>query len=342
MSEQGKPGGHAQPSGHAASSGHAAPSERHAPSELSGASTSVRGQIGADDPTDGATATAGPAHGAITGARPRENRLDATFRRLRDAGEMGLFPYLTAGFPDPATCATLLEAIAESGADGLELGIPFSDPLADGVTLQRASERALQHGVTLRTAFELVRGLRRSHALPVVFMSYVNPLLAYGLDRLCVDAAEAGVDAFIVPDLPFEEAPQFQAACISAGLHFVYMVAPTSPSERMDAVGARAAGFVYCVALVGTTGARSSLSADLPTFLRSVRSHVAAPLVAGFGIAKPEHVSALAGLVDGAIVASALADLIERTEPERVEAAVRGYVREMKEATRLGTAAGAR
>jgi tryptophan synthase alpha chain len=272
----------------------------------------------------------------------RPNRLDATFARLRAAGELGLFPYLTAGFPDLTTCATLLDAIAESGADGLELGIPFSDPLADGVTLQRASAKALEGNFSLRDALGLVRGLRQRHQLPVVIMSYLNPLLAYGLPELCQDAAAAGVDGFIVPDLSLEEAPAFQAACASAGLHYVYMAAPTSGEDRLANVGGRAGGFVYCVALVGTTGARTSLSTDLPEFLARVRGHVSAPLVVGFGISTSAHVSALVGKADGVIVASALADLIERTEPEHVGDAVRAAVRELKGATRTEATAGAR
>jgi len=265
----------------------------------------------------------------------RTNRLDATFARLRASGELALFPYLTAGFPDATTCAALLAAIAEGGADGLELGIPFSDPLADGVTLQRASARALDGGMTLVKALELVHGLRaRNDDVVVNMMSYVNPLLAYGLPRLIRDAAEAGVDAFIVPDLPFEEANEFQAACVAEGLHYVYLVAPTSTDDRLRAVGERAGGFVYCVTLLGTTGARSSLSGDLPSFLATARARISAPLVAGFGISTPEHIRALAGQVDGAIVGGALADLIERTEPERVEDAVRQFVRALKDATR--------
>ena len=270
------------------------------------------------------------------------DRLDATFARLRASGELGLFPYLMAGYPDLPTCATLLDAVADSGADGIELGIPFSDPLADGVTLQRAGARALEQGVTLKDALDLVRGLRARHQLPVVVMSYLNPLLAYGLPRLATDAAAAGVDGFIVPDLSLEEAPAFQAACASAGLHYVYLVAPTSGEDRLTSIGGRASGFVYCVALVGTTGARASLSDELPQFLATVRERVAAPLVVGFGISTPAHVAALVGKADGAIVASALADLIERTEPEHVEDAIRAAVRELKGATRTEAAAGAR
>ncbi len=267
---------------------------------------------------------------------PVRNRFDSTFERLRAGGELGLFPYLTVGFPDPATCSRLLEAIAAAGADGLEMGVPFSDPLADGVTLQRASARALEYGAGVGDALDLVDQLRQRHQIPVSLMSYVNPLLAYGVDRFCRDGAAAGLDAVIVPDLPLEESIVFQRACVDHGLHYVYMVAPTSGPERLVAVGERAAGFVYCVALVGTTGARAGLSAELPEFLANARRAIRAPLVAGFGISTSAHVAELArlGRLDGAIVASALADLIERTEPAEVEAAVSAYVRELKKATR--------
>jgi tryptophan synthase alpha chain len=285
-----------------------------------------------------ASTGAGPAREGAPGAGA--NRLDVTFARLKAAGEIGLFPYLTAGFPDAETSARLLDAIAEGGADGLELGIPFSDPLADGVTLQRASARALAGGMTLRKALGLVRDFRTRHDIPINLMSYVNPLLAYGIPRLVADAAEAGVDAFIVPDLSIEEAAELQAACEGAGLHYVYLVAPTSPDERLARVGGRARGFVYCVTLVGTTGARASVSDELPQFLARLRGHISAPLVAGFGISRPEHVRALVGQVDGAIVGARVADVIEEDEANAVER-VRAFVREMKAATRPGAPAGA-
>jgi tryptophan synthase alpha chain len=262
------------------------------------------------------------------------DRLGATFERLRLAGELGLFPYLMAGFPDRRACAELLDAIAAAGADGLELAVPFSDPLADGVTIQRASARALSQGITVGDALELVRSVRRRHQLPIVLMSYVNPLLAYGVGRLCAEAAAAGLDGVIVPDLPVEESDSFERACREAGLHYIHLVAPTSPSGRLSAVGQRASGFVYCVALVGTTGARATLSPELPTFLAAARAAIRAPLVVGFGISTASHVAALVGRADGAIVASALVDLIERTDPARVVATVAGFVRELKAATR--------
>jgi tryptophan synthase alpha chain len=269
------------------------------------------------------------------------NRLDATFARLKREGRLGLFPYLAAGYPDRVTCARLLDVIASSGADGLELGIPFSDPLADGVTMQRASARALEQGITLADAIDIVAELRQKHQLPVVIMSYFNPLLAYGLERLCVDAAAAGVDGFIVPDLPFEEAVEFQAQAKCHDLHYVYMLAPTSDDARIQAVGGQASGFVYCVALVGTTGARTDLSPELAPFLERVCKATSTPLVVGFGISTPRHIASLAGLADGAIVSSALADAIEKADPSEVDRVVAGFVGELRAATG-GAAAAAR
>ena len=269
------------------------------------------------------------------------NRLADTFARVQADHRIGLFPYLMAGFPDRASCGRLLDVIASSGADGIELGIPFSDPLADGVTIQRASARALEEGVTVADALDLVADLRQRHDTPVVLMSYVNPLMAYGLDRLVADAAAAGVDGFIVPDLPLEEAEAFQAICAPKGLHYIYFVAPTSDDERLRAVGERATGFVYCVTLLGTTGARRELSPELAPFLARVRATVKAPMVAGFGIATPDHVSALVGQVDGAIVASALSDAIDHADPSEVDAVVARFVAELRSATG-GAAAAAR
>jgi tryptophan synthase alpha chain len=261
------------------------------------------------------------------------NRIDATFARLRQEGRIGLFPYLTAGFPDYDACARLLDVIASSGADGIELGIPFSDPLADGVTMQKASTRALDQGMTLHRAFDLVAGFRRKHVIPVVMMSYVNPLLAYGIERLCADAARIGVDGFIVPDLPLEEATELQDLARVRGLHYVHFLAPTSDQPRIDAVGRKSSGFVYCVALVGTTGARRDLSPELAPFLARARAAMTTPLVVGFGISTPEHVAGLVGQADGAIVSSAIADLIESTPPNRVDEVVSSFVGELRLAT---------
>ena len=262
------------------------------------------------------------------------NRLDATFDRLRADRELGLFPYLTTGFPDSNACGELLERIAAAGADGIELGVPFSDPLADGATLQRVGSLALEQGASIEMAFELLRAFRRRRSIPVVLMSYYNPLLAYGTERLARDGVEAGLDGLIVPDLPLEEIGPLAGVCDRAGLHLAAFLAPTSTDQRIEATAALARGFIYCVALVGVTGARQALADELPRFLARVRAKCRQPLVVGFGISRPEHVAAMAGRADGVIVASALADLVEATAPAQRAEAVERYVRELKDATR--------
>ena len=262
------------------------------------------------------------------------SRLEATFERLRAAGELGLFPYLTVGFPDPTACGELLAAMVEAGADGFELGVPFSDPLADGATLQRVGNLAIGQGASVEMALDLVRGLRQRSQTPVILMTYYNLLLAYGLERLMLDGTAAGIDGLIVPDLPLEEATPLQRLCRGAGLDLVCMLAPTSTEARLAATAELASGFIYCVALVGVTGARPELSSDLPEFMTRVREHCRQPLVVGFGISRPEHVAAMRGQADGVIVASALADLIERTPASQRTAAVTTYVGELKAASR--------
>ena len=260
------------------------------------------------------------------------NRFTRTFERLRAEGACGLFPYLTAGYPDVATSHALAEAALAAGADGFEVGVPFSDPLADGATLQRANARALDGGATLETAFDLVGLIRqRAPETPVALMSYYNPLRQRGDARLAADLVTAGADGVIVPDLPPEESADLHGALASAGLALIPFLAPTSPAARINAVAALAPAFIYCVALVGVTGARQDISAALGEFLGRVSAATSAPLVVGFGISQPDHVRRAARYgAAGVIVASALTDLVESsTNP--VEA-VSAYLREMKQA----------
>ena len=243
------------------------------------------------------------------------SRLRQTFDRLRAEHACGLFPYLMAGFPDVATSRALAEAALDVGVDGFEIAVPFSDPLADGTTLQRANAHALAGGATLDTALDLVRFVRqRSLGIPLVLMSYYNPLRQRGDEHVAAALADVGADGAIVADMPPEEARPFQQALRARGLTLVPLVAPTSPDHRVRSVAALDPAFVYCVALVGVTGARQDLAAALGAFLQRVRRITPAPLVVGFGISRPEHVRRIAELgADGAIVASALADLIEHS-----------------------------
>lgn len=262
------------------------------------------------------------------------NRFTRTFERFHQGsahgGTCGLFPYLMAGYPDVPTSLALAEAALAAGADGFEIAVPFSDPLADGTTMQRVNTRALAGGAGLDTALELVRAVRgRSPETPIALMSYYNPLRQRGDERIARELAAAEADAVIVPDMPAEEAAELDAALRSNGLGLAPLLAPTSPPRRIRAVAALDPVFIYCVALVGVTGARTDISTTLGEFLQRVRSETSAPTVVGFGISRPEHVRRVAQLgASGAIVASALVDLIERSEDP--VAAARAYLAEMK------------
>ena len=247
---------------------------------------------------------------------------------LRAEGRLGLIAYLTVGYPDVESTLRLVPALAAGGADMVELGIPFSDPLADGATIQRASHHALGQGVTVAVCLDVVRQLRRDGlAIPLLLMGYYNPILAYGVEAFARDAADAGADGLIVVDLPPEEAAAAQTACAGCGLDLVYLLAPTSSDGRIARVAKQASGFVYCVSLTGVTGARRDLSAGLGEFLARVRRHTSLPLAVGFGISQSEHVEAVAGLgADAAVIGSAIIDLIDRTSPDKRAEEVRRYV----------------
>jgi tryptophan synthase alpha chain len=216
-------------------------------------------------------------------------------------------PYFTAGFPDLATSEAVLCAVAEAGADLIELGVPFSDPLADGPTIQSSTQVALNHGVTPAHCLALIARLRgRGVAQPIMLMGYVNPILAYGIERYATDALAAGADGLIVPDLPPEEGAEIENACAAVGLALTYLAAPTSPPARLAAIARRTTGFLYLVSLTGVTGARSVLPADLADFVARARDVATTPLAVGFGIARPEQARAVGALADGVIVGSAL------------------------------------
>jgi tryptophan synthase alpha chain len=260
------------------------------------------------------------------------NRFTARFERLRAQGECGLFPYLMAGDPDVETSHRLAEAAIEAGADGFEIGVPFSDPLADGATMQRANERALAGGASLDTALELVRFIRdRAPDLPLAPMSYYNVLRQRGEARLAADLASAGADGVIVPDVPVEESHELAYALTSHGIGLIPLLAPTSSAARIAAVARLEPVCIYCVALIGVTGARQDLSSALGDFLGHVRAATPSALLVGFGISRPDHVREAARVGgDGVIVASALTDLVERSDAP-IDAA-RDYLREMKQA----------
>ena len=237
-------------------------------------------------------------------------RIAAVFERARTENRSALMPYLTLGYPTPETSLTLVEATVASGADLLELGVPFSDPLADGPTIQQAAHVALQQGMTVVRCLEMAQELRQCGlAAPFIFMSYYNPILSYGDTALCRRCRDVGVDGLIVPDLPPEEGETLEKACRQHGLTLIYLLAPTSPPERIRLVTERSRGFVYLVSVTGITGARDALPPDLAAFVERVRAVTDKPLAVGFGIGRPEQAAQVARLADGVIVGSALVRL---------------------------------
>lgn len=237
-------------------------------------------------------------------------RIDDMFRRLAARRERALITYVTVGDPDLATSVAAARAMLAGGADMVELGVPYSDPLADGPTIQAAGQRALSAGFRLPHLFEALSRLRAESEAPLAVMTYVNPVMQFGTGAFARESARAGADALLVPDLPPEESAEIVDACRSQGLAFVPFVAPTSTEARIRAAAACGDGFVYCVSVTGVTGARKTLPPDLPDFLGRVRQRVELPVCVGFGVGSPEQARSLAPHVDGVVVASALVEEI--------------------------------
>ncbi len=243
------------------------------------------------------------------------SQIDKTFQHLQTAGRTALMPYLTMGYPKRDSALTLVPAIAEAGADLIELGIPFSDPLADGPTIQASSQKALENGMTLSLCLEQAASLRdQGVTVPFVFMGYYNPIYQFGIERFAAQATAAGVDGVIIPDLPPEEAQAALDAFESQGLDLILLLAPTSNATRIRMVAELAHGFIYLVSLVGTTGARGQVAGDLPGLVGRVRAETDKPLAVGFGISTPDQAARVAGLADGVIVGSALIEAIGAAE----------------------------
>ena len=257
------------------------------------------------------------------------SRIAATFARLKAERRLALIAYLTVGYPRLDVTPSLVETAAQSGADAIELGIPFSDPLADGRTIQAASQLSLKAGMTVARALEAAGAARKKTEVPLLFMTYLNPILAFGLERFCRAASDAGIDGLIVPDLPPTESADLRRAADAAQLDVVFFVAPTSSEAGIDAACRAATGFVYCIAVTGVTGARAHLDEAVLPLIASVRRRTTLPVVVGFGISKPEHLVALEGKADGVIVASALLDAIGRA-PDDAATQVSRFLRELR------------
>jgi tryptophan synthase alpha chain len=245
--------------------------------------------------------------------------LTQSFIQARNEKRAAFLPFFTIGYPDLSTSLDMIEALAATGADAMELGIPFSDPLADGPAVQHTSQIALNNGIGVKDCIQAVRTLRqRGVKIPLLLMGYVNPLLAYGPERYAKDAAEAGANGFIVPDLPAEEAGELSGYCEKYGLALIPLLAPTSTPDRIRLVVSGARGFVYLVPVTGVTGVRDTLPADLVDYIRRVRGLTPLPLAVGFGISQPEHVKTIAKLADGVVVGSVFIRFMETQGKEAV------------------------
>jgi tryptophan synthase alpha chain len=245
-----------------------------------------------------------------------QSRISQRFATLRAMGEMGIVAYITAGDPSGAATVKFVVAMAEAGADVIELGVPFSDPLADGPTIQRASERALKNGATLARVIELVHEIRKSNSpaadIPIVLFSYYNPIFQMGLEKFSAAASLAGADGVLVTDLTPEESEDYRRILKSHSLDTIFLAAPTSTDDRLATIAACSSGFLYLISRTGVTGVKDALPDDLPALLRRARSVTELPIAVGFGISLPGHVSVLGGLADAAAVGSALVSEIEQ------------------------------
>ena len=261
-----------------------------------------------------------------------KSRIHNRFNQLHKRGAKALVTFITAGDPDLATTAALLPRMAAAGADIIELGIPFSDPMADGPTIQRASERALTNGVTLEAVLAMVGRVRDQVSAPIVLMGYSNPIYAYGWQRFAQDAVAAGVDGLLLVDLPPEEAGELLPAARVAGLEVIFLLTPTSDENRIKQVSRCGSGFLYYVTVTGVTGARQSVSTSLEDELKAVRSTIKLPVVAGFGISTPEQAAQVVAAADGVVVGSAIVKLFEQHQGEQLLTEVTGLIKSLKDA----------
>jgi tryptophan synthase alpha chain len=240
------------------------------------------------------------------------NRIDRKFAELKRRREAALIPFVTAGDPEIRTTLKILRALAAAGADAIEVGVPFSDPMADGATIQRASERALSGGTSLANVLTLVREFRRESEMPVILFGYYNPFFHYGLKEFVRDAGTAGVDGILCVDLPPEESGELKLQAEKKGLHIIFLLAPTSDAARIKLVARMGGGFIYYVSVTGVTGARRALESELQAQVARIRRHTALPIGVGFGISTPEQAARIASFADAAVVGSALIDVMER------------------------------
>ena len=265
------------------------------------------------------------------------SRLIQRLAALKTLNSKALVTFITAGDPDLATTEEMILLLEESGADIIELGVPFSDPMADGPTIQLSSERALASGTTLTAILHTVRNARRSSSIPIILMGYLNPIHAYGFERFCRDAIEAGVDGVLLVDMPPEESDDFLRHANIHGLHVIFLLTPTSDTTRIDTVNRLGQGFIYYVTVTGVTGARQEISDSLVDELARIKKTVTLPVMAGFGISTPEQAASVATLADGVVVGSAIVKLFQQHSGIQLRHELKCFVSALKQA--ISTAA---
>jgi len=262
------------------------------------------------------------------------NRIDTTFARLRQSHQKAFVAYVAAGDPDFETSLEIIKSLADVGADIIELGLPFSDPLADGIVNQMAAERALKSGMTTTRAIELIRRFRQTHETPIVLFTYLNPVFTYGFENFHHDAAGAGADGILLLDLPPDEAVLNKDLAIGAGLKHIRLIAPTTPPERVKILAQSSEGFIYLLSRTGVTGSHGAPSANIAAQVTTIRQHTDTPICVGFGITTPEQAADVAKSADGVIVGSAIVKQVE-LHPQNAATAVRDFTAPLIAATKM-------
>jgi tryptophan synthase alpha chain len=257
-------------------------------------------------------------------------RIAEKFASLKEQNDKALITFITAGDPDLAATERLILSLEQAGADIVELGVPFSDPMADGPTIQMSSERALAAGTTLPKILATVKSVRSVSQVPIILMGYYNPIFLYGAGRFAEDAVAAGIDGVLIVDLPPEEAVEFKRLCAGAGLDVIFLLTPTSDEDRVAKVAQMGSGFLYYVSVAGVTGARTDIAANVFADLEKIKGRVGLPLAVGFGVSDPEQAGRLAGVADGVVVGSAIVKLFESFEGRELEERLSGFVTALK------------
>lgn len=261
------------------------------------------------------------------------NRIDSTFARLRESNQTAFVAYVAAGDPDFEASLEIIKGLADAGADIIELGLPFSDPLADGIVNQMAADRALKSGMTTPRSLDLIRKFRETHETPIVLFTYLNPIFTYGFEKFHTDAVAAGADGILLLDLPPDEAVLNADLALGAGLKHIRLIAPTTPPERVKILAESAEGFIYALSRTGVTGSHGAPSANIAELVASIKTHTDVPVCVGFGITTPEQAAMVASVADGVIVGSAIVKQVE-IHPTRAAEAVREFTEPLIAATK--------